>query len=302
MAVLLNRHINTLPLSAKSFPLPAAPPGLPVLLHYNTGGALQGGTVPVVCGGYFRLSRKVYSNKCHIYSSATGKWSESPGRLSERKAYLASSMHPDLGMVITGGYLGGKRTISTVESTTDGVHFSKELPALPVTMNSHCQLTVDANTIMVIAGYRDEDPNPYLDVVLRLDVRAKRWIWLPKMPVARYGSACGVVSERGQPDRVVVTGGWSKHERNENRVDVFRISTQTWEAGRPLPKSLYYHAAIPFRDTFFILGGYHAKEKTTKVYRYDLDFDMFILMPYQLSFPSRGFAAFPVSRKAFNGQ
>ena len=55
---------------------------------------------------------------------------------------MASSVHPELGLVISGGYIGQDQVLRTVESTTDGKTFM-ELPDMPEALHAHCQVTID---------------------------------------------------------------------------------------------------------------------------------------------------------------
>ena len=69
--------------------------------------------------------------------------------------------------------------------------------------------------------------------------------------------------------------------------------------GPSLPQRLHYHVAIPFGDTFFIVGGYNGSNSVTTVYRYEPSTGHWTLLPYRLSSPSWGIATFLVNRHAF---
>ncbi len=55
---------------------------------------------------------------------------------------MASSVHPELGLVMTGGWLNRQTDIRTVEATRDGRNLFK-LPQMPFRLHGHCQVTVD---------------------------------------------------------------------------------------------------------------------------------------------------------------
>ncbi len=229
LAILPNGRVDTLPLSSKSFPLPAVQRSFPVKRVHSTGGAIQDGTAPLACGGTDAKGNRFDS--CYKYSPKDRAWTES-GWMSVGRSHHASSVHPDLGLVITGGYTSKGRT-AAVEFTRDGKHFSKSLPAMPVAMHVHCQVTVDANTIMVFGGCPED--TCYSDVALKLNIAEKKWKKLPKMPTGRHAPSCGVVKENGVPKRVVVAGGHvpgSGPARISNKVEILELSTLTWKTGR----------------------------------------------------------------------
>ncbi len=294
LAMLNNRKVDTLPLSSKSFPLPTVTQAFPAQIDQAVGGAVEDGSVPLVCGGYD--SKGTRKSECYKYSHETHIWTLS-GRMTEAKSQHAASIHPDLGLIITGGHTGG-RVLTTVESTTDGKHFSKSLPAMPIPNYVHCQVTVGSNTIMVFGGCRSG--NCQADVALKLNIAEKRWKKLPALPTGRHAPACGVVEERGTPKRVVVSGGW-RASKILTTVEVLQLSTLKWSTGHPLPQKLFYHRSVQFRNTFFILGGHNGSSNLNTIYRFESETGRWTLLSYKLSTRARGITAFAVNRRAFKG-
>ncbi len=224
---MLNGHkVDALPLTSKSFPLPTFG-RFPVLRDLAVGGAVKGGTLPIICGGNWGSTRY---DECFTFNTKTHAWTES-GKMSEKKCCQAASVHPTLGLVMTGGN-DGKKNLNTVESTTDGKHFSSALPAMPIDNRHHCQVTVDSNTIMVFGGCTSRACTS--QVALKLNIAQKKWKKLPKLPTGRFGPGCGVVKERGVPKRVVVSGGHIPGggvARITTKVEVLELSTLKWTSG-----------------------------------------------------------------------
>ena len=224
LAIFNNAVVDTLPLSKDSFPLPVLPKEFPISWHQSRGGAINDGKVPLLCGG--QGPKDLQYDKCFRYSTKTRAWTES-GRMSEGKSHHAASVHPEMGLVITGGWLGGGRRTATVEATKDGKHFSKDLPSLPEPLSSHCQVTVNANIIMVFGGATARaSPS---DTALKLNVAERKWKKLPRLPTGRHGLSCGLVKEQGVPKKVVVNGGWKGS--GLNKVEVLDLNTLTWNTG-----------------------------------------------------------------------
>ena len=204
LAILNNGgKVDTLPLSAKAFPLPAVPKGGFPCTHfrYGVGGAVQNGKIPLACGGYDYNAKGPFST-CYRYNPKTHSWVVS-GEMSEAKYHHASSLHPELGLIITGGYTN--KRVRTVESTNDGKHFSKALPALPVEVHAHGQVTVDTNTVMVFGGCPPD--TCFSNMAFKLNIRQKKWKRLPNLPTGRHAPSCAVVKENGVSRRVIVAGG-----------------------------------------------------------------------------------------------
>ncbi len=179
------------------------------------------------CGGFDGSKNFAH---CYKYQLRTHTWAVS-GAMSEAKRHHASSLHSDLGLIITGGYT--TRSIRTVETTRDGKHFSRELPPLPVGLHAHSQVIVDSNVIMVFGGCTT--PRCHVNVALKLDIAQKKWKRLPNMPVGRYTPGCGVARENGVPKRVIVAGGnvgGKPPNHITDRVDILELSTLTWTKGR----------------------------------------------------------------------
>ncbi len=286
MAVLNNGVVDTLPLSKKSFPLPSVSKSFPMALQHSAGGAVEDGTAPLVCGGRDTSGKAV--DKCFRYSHKTRAWTES-GRMQDARLGHAASVHPDLGLVMTGGARTGNKQVGIVETTKDGKHFSRTLPALPVPNFVHCQVTVDSNTIMVFGGCIPG--NCAYNAALKLNIAERKWKKLPNLPTGRHGPGCGLVSERGAPKRVVVAGGRGSGGITD-KVEVLDLSTLTWSTGPPLPIKNHYMTSLPYRNTFYLLGGHIGSKLIDPIYRCEPETGHWTLLPYRLSATSYDFPAF----------
>ncbi len=106
----------------------------------------------MVCGGYYG-DEEYYSNQCFAYNGAFDYWYESGRTAHERFHSGFSTLHPDLGLVLTGGF---SPTHGFTETTLDGVVFREvSVPSLPNDTYRHCQVTVGADKILVLGGRGD---------------------------------------------------------------------------------------------------------------------------------------------------
>ena len=113
--------------------------------------------------------------------------------------------------------------MASAESTRDGKRFSK-LPEMPVAVRSHCQVTVDANTVLVLG--RTTPKNPWDTITLQLDLVQRKWMHLPRMNTGRTHFACGAV-KAGK--KVIIAGGHLPHYTD--KVEILDMSTLTWSSG-----------------------------------------------------------------------
>ena len=121
-------------------------------------------------------------------------------------SWVASSVHPELGLVITGGHTGSK-VINGVETTKDGKSFGHNVPDMPTPNHAHCQVTVDKKPIMTFGGCIVSNCN--LKNVYKLDIMTKEGSHLPPFPTGRHASICEVVREKEVPQRNDMAEGWS---------------------------------------------------------------------------------------------
>ncbi len=75
---------------------------------------------------------------CYRYDFKHNEW-RAVGRLSKGREFAAASVHPMLGMLITGGKVSDTEFSVTTEYTTDGFEF-EELKDLPEDRHMHCQV------------------------------------------------------------------------------------------------------------------------------------------------------------------
>ncbi len=180
-----------------------------------------------MCGGYLPVHNGHLTpfDSCYRYSTSTKRWTRA-GLMSSGKRSLATSVHPEFGLVITGGHSASK-LLRTVESTKDGKNFDRSLPDLPVANHAHCQVTVDARTIMVFGGHSELSSTSR--TALKLDTVDKKWTELPNLPTGRNCIGCGVVAENGVSKQVVVVGG--HNGQHLDTVEILDLATLTWSTG-----------------------------------------------------------------------
>ncbi len=189
--------------------------------------------IPIYCGGESKSRRYINGRwvdqvvrrkNCYAFSAFIKRWVQI-GAMLLAKAYHAASSHPDLGMIITGGW--DMRNYATVETTRDGVNFDRSMPDLPETKSGHCQVTTDKNTIMVFGGC---ERNCQMTSSFKLDLDSKKWTKMADMPRGRHRLTCQVVKEGGMAIQVITAGGFYNNAPSD-AVDIFDLSTMEWKKG-----------------------------------------------------------------------
>ncbi len=92
----------------------------------------------MVCGGKQLFLSPAAS--CFAFDYETSTWSGARN-LTTKRNDAASSVHPDLGLVVTGG-MNGHSAQSSVEATLEGVDFRTDLAPMPRALERHCQVGV----------------------------------------------------------------------------------------------------------------------------------------------------------------
>ena len=300
------RELDTVELKSQSSdaPLPeclSSPRGnFPIKLQ-NAVGTFLGGRV-IVCGG--RDNNYNDLSTCWSYDPAEDRWTED-GRMQEEKTRSAATLNTGTGneWFVSGGYGNGEYK-SSVERTSDGRNFETFPQSMPITLSSHCLVSLDGDggDLFVTGGWDGSGYNSRTFIH-----KAGAWMEMERMPTPRLGLTCGPVrSQPGGPvDKIVVSGGsgGSGGYIAGAKVEVFDVLEDSWETAADLPFGpLVYAEVIPFEDTFLIIGGYRGGGETpytNKVWKYKKNGEWEEMPHLQLSEAKYQVTAIPVPSDIF---
>ena len=105
--------------------------------------------MPMICGGYsvnMLGMGPAFNDKCWKYNPTNDSWT-AVGTMSIGRAYMASSKHPSLGLVMAGGGSCNGCPIDSVEATKDGVNFVQLAP-LDFPLLSWCMATLPSGELV----------------------------------------------------------------------------------------------------------------------------------------------------------
>ncbi len=77
------------------------------------------------------------------------------------------------------------------------------------------------------------------------------------MPTARYLLTCGAVrNDAGDATSIVAAGGFGSAGQQSAAVEILSLASMSWKAGTSLPRVIVSARAVPFRNSFAIVGGH----------------------------------------------
>ena len=101
----------------------------------------------IICGGYDSIKR-TYSRRCFKLNISSMSWDEVISLNIKRGYHAMTSIGQTL--VTCGGYTSGNTRISSCEKLTNGQWTM--IQSLPTELDTHCMVTIDNSTILVIGG------------------------------------------------------------------------------------------------------------------------------------------------------
>ena len=238
----------------------------------SVGGVLNG--FPTLCGGrsydkfalFFGLDIRVY-DKCWKYNFKNHSWSVS-GKMDYAVNFAAGAIDSHLGLVIAGGNDANGRFTKRVTTTTDGSFF-ETLRDIPEATASHCLLSLNSvGDLFMTGGWNGEEK--LRKTYIYRHTTGGHWEAQQDMPTARSAMGCGHVREKGTRGLIVVAGGCPFGEDSTtSRVEIFHLSTGGWRPGRNMPSSIGRGMAVPYFDTFLLIGGKNETSAVTSVLMYE---------------------------------
>jgi hypothetical protein len=201
------------------------PPNLPATVYQAIGGLGFKGK-PILCGGY---QNGAVSNKC--YSLENSQWVSSASMNSVR-AYAAAAQLQDGKLLETRGYDATVLLNSAEISTEEG--WESNVPSLPVNIYTHCMVTVNSTTVMVIGGRQNGQTS---GKTFFFTFGEESWTEGTELKNKREGHSCGKIrrNKESQEMSIIVAGGWSGGSSRLSSVEILDEGSNEWQTGPELP-------------------------------------------------------------------
>merc|ERR1712218_318341 len=111
------------------------------------------------------------------------------------------------------------------------------------------------------------------------------WNNMAPMIEGRYDHLCGLVTHPVRGFEVVAAGGRCGNAcGNLYTAEIYSVNTDSWREAKGIPASYEGAAVVPYKDSFFTLGGRYY-DATTDVLWYDADNDEWIEMESKMKTP-----------------
>ncbi len=257
-------------------------PDFPIELRFATIGLLSHDGqkhVPLICGG-LDLTAGERTDKCYFLNASSNRWILVDKRMSVRRSSLASIVI-DIGksMWITGGWNGTRDSKKTelVTISDDSVTFTMQPgPDLPLALDSHCLVELNTTTAMMIGGWNGRVlKSTYFMDLPTLTGSSARIVQGPDLKVARRLHSCGVLSNPGGGQVVIVAGGWNNGTAQRSTEMLDLDLNQGWTYGPDLPKGIDNADAVTSPDgkSLMIVGGWDDQAYSSDIFNLDFNND-----------------------------
>lgn len=203
---------------------------------------------PLVCGGF---DGSFFVDDCYAYllGGEDEGWARTQFDLRDQRGFAAGSRMPDTGDFFVSGGSGTASSDSTTEVLDAGSSNFRGGPGLPEGFSSHCMVAINA-TAVFIAGGLDRTPTvKAIAFIFHTDDGTV--VFVDNLSTARASHSCGIVDGR----KVVVTGGVDAGQLYLDSTEIFDLVDMSWSAGAPLPQPIHSAAAVPYGNTFLLVGG-----------------------------------------------
>ncbi len=181
---------------------------------------------PIICGGD---QNGLASNKC--FSLENNEWVFSDS-INLVRVKAAAAQLQDGKLLVTGGYDSSGSSINSAEMLTEE-GWESNIPSLPVTINSHCMVTVNSTTVIAIGGVQ----NKYFSgKTFYFTFGEESWTEGSELKNRRGYPSCGKIkrNKESQEMSIIVTGGFDGSSRLSS-VEILDEGSDEWQTGPELP-------------------------------------------------------------------
>ncbi len=219
------------------------PPNLPATVYRAIGGLGFKGN-PIICGG---RQNDVGSNKC--YSLENNEWVSSASMKSVR-VYAASAQLQDGKLLVTGGEDGSD--LNSAEMLTEE-GWKSNMPSLPVTIYSHCMVTVNSTTVMVIGGIQNGQDS---GKTFYFTFGEESWTEGPELKNKRFDHSCGKIrrNKESQEMSIIVAGGYDGSSILSS-VEILDEGSNEWQTGPEMLFGIWLSQMVEDQNGGVVLIG-----------------------------------------------
>jgi hypothetical protein len=142
------------------------------------------------------------------------------------RSSTAAAQLQDGKLLVTGGYDASGSSLNSAEMLTEK-GWESNIPSLPVNIASHCMVTINSTTVMVIdGGQNDQD---FSGKTFYFTLGEESWKEGPELKNKRVYHSCGKIrrNKESQEMSIIVAGGYGSSILSS--VD-WRIFITNWQS------------------------------------------------------------------------
>merc|ERR1712086_1234478 len=132
------------------------------------------------------------------------------------------------------------------------------MPPMPTARCIH-SCTAIGSQIFVVGGM--DSNNKTLDSVEVYDYCTGSWSTMPPMSTARHSHSCTSTSCTAIGSKIFVVGGYDRHGKTLDSVEVYDYCTGSWSTMAPMPTARHSHSCTAIDSQIFVVGGYDSNRK-----------------------------------------
>jgi hypothetical protein len=168
------------------------------------------------------------------------------------RVFAAAAQLKDGKLLVTGGYDASFSDLNSAEMLTEE-GWESNIPSLPVSIRSHCMVTVNSTTVMVIGG-RQNGPD-YSGNTFYYTFGEESWTEGPELKNKRGYHSCGRIrrDKDSQEMSIIVAGGWIGSYLSS--VEILDEDSNEWQTGPELPFGIYGSEMVEDQNGGFVLIG-----------------------------------------------
>jgi hypothetical protein len=166
----------------------------------------------------------------------------------------AAAQLKDGKLLVTGGIDVSTSLNSAEMLTVEG--WESNIPSLPVTINSHCMVTVNSTTVMVIGGYQNGQNS---GKTFYFTFGDESWTEGPELKKKRRYHSCGKIrrNKESQEMSIIVAGGYDGSSRLSS-VEILDEGANEWQTGPELPFEIGLSQLVEDQNGGVALIGGHS--------------------------------------------
>jgi hypothetical protein len=168
------------------------------------------------------------------------------------RVYAAAAQLQDGKLLVTGGWDESGSHLNSAEMLTEE-GWENNIPSLPVTIHSHCMVTVNSTTVMAIGGRQNDQRS---GKTFYFTFGEESWTEGPALKNKRDDHSCGKVrrNKNSQEMSIIVASG-GNDSSTLSSVEILDEDSNEWQTGSELPFGIWQSQMVEDQNGGVVLIG-----------------------------------------------